>query len=171
MGYSLDKDETLNSLARDMHACNLKHEFYKPCKSCQGKTTVVYDNAEHFCKDCNGRGSEFDRELLYQRLCHIVREAMEIFDLDREHPIEDLKAYTGRPGVPDSDMARKYNAVCRPKVPDKHLPYHPAIAVEIADTILRLLDLGFYLDLDVGLALVDKLRFNWDREVKHGKRH
>ncbi|MCI0422272.1 MAG: hypothetical protein L0312_24095 [Acidobacteria bacterium] len=120
---------------------------------------------------CHGLGSVIAQQLLYQKLMHIQREAMEIFDLDREHPLEVAIQFTGRPGVGDSEMARAHGTVCTPSVPDKHLPRHPAIAVEIADTVIRLLDLGAWLRLDVGQALVDKMTFNESRPVLHGKRH
>lgn len=46
---------------------------------------------------------------------------------------------------------------------DDHLPDRQMIEVELADTIIRILDLAAYLGLDVGGAIIDKLLYNADR--------
>lgn len=43
---------------------------------------------------------------------------------------------------------------------DDHLPDRPAVEVEIADTIIRLLDLAGAMNLDVGGALAEKFEYN-----------
>ena len=48
----------------------------------------------------------------------------------------------------------------RKSLPDDHLPHRPMIEVEIADAIIRLLDIAGYLDLDVGGAILEKLAYN-----------
>lgn len=50
----------------------------------------------------------------------------------------------------------------RKDLPDSHLN-RPGLEVELADTIIRILDLGAYLGLDVGGALVEKVHFNLTR--------
>lgn len=46
---------------------------------------------------------------------------------------------------------------------DDKLPHHPMITVEIADCIIRLLDLAGALNLDVPGAIIEKLEFNKTR--------
>lgn len=46
---------------------------------------------------------------------------------------------------------------------DDKLPARPMIEVELADCLIRILDLGAGLGLDLGGALMDKLRYNIDR--------
>ena len=52
----------------------------------------------------------------------------------------------------------------RKNLPDDKLPHRPMVEVELADTIIRILDLAAYMDLDVGGALVEKCRYNATRE-------
>ena len=54
---------------------------------------------------------------------------------------------------------------------DDHLPHRKGLEVEIADCIIRLLDLSGGLGLDVGGALVEKLAYNRNRPHKHGKNY
>ena len=46
---------------------------------------------------------------------------------------------------------------------DDHLPNRPMIEVELADAIIRILDLGGYLGLDIGGAIRDKRAYNATR--------
>jgi NTP pyrophosphatase (non-canonical NTP hydrolase) len=52
----------------------------------------------------------------------------------------------------------------RKKQMDDHLPSRPMIEVEIADAIVRLLDMGHGMKLDVACALVEKLEYNSRRQ-------
>ena len=47
---------------------------------------------------------------------------------------------------------------------DDKLPHRPMLEVELADAIIRCLDLGGALGLDVGGAIAEKLAFNAKRE-------
>lgn len=53
--------------------------------------------------------------------------------------------------------------------PDKYLAHRDNFEVELADTIIRILDLAAGLDLDIGGAVVEKVEFNKSRPHKHGK--
>lgn len=46
---------------------------------------------------------------------------------------------------------------------DDHLPHRPMIEVELADTIIRIMDLAGALGLDIGGALVEKFNYNQTR--------
>lgn len=52
----------------------------------------------------------------------------------------------------------------RKSLPDAHMPQRNGIEVEFADCIIRILDTAAALDLDIAGALIDKNRFNRDRE-------
>jgi len=52
---------------------------------------------------------------------------------------------------------------------DDKLPGHPAIAMELADVIIRVLDLSAKLGLDIDAAIQDKMSYNSGRPQKHGK--
>lgn len=47
---------------------------------------------------------------------------------------------------------------------DDHLPNRKMIEVELADTVIRILDLSGYLNLDLGGAIVEKLAYNQNRQ-------
>lgn len=42
---------------------------------------------------------------------------------------------------------------------------------ELADIVIRTLDLAAYYDLDIGNAIVDKMAVNRERPFRHGKRY
>jgi len=46
---------------------------------------------------------------------------------------------------------------------DTHLPHRPAVEVELADTIIRILDLAAFLNCDIGAAIEEKLVYNAKR--------
>lgn len=197
MGYPMDEEQTLNFLARRIHAWAIRKKFYTACRTCEGKTTVTgekwffdldigtqalprVDKAMSFCEKnhkesivcpvCDGRGSVIDPDKFDRQLLHIVGEVDEAFQLTRKHTLAQLIHFTGRPGIVPIEG---YNVQdpCVPTVPDKNLPGHPALAVEMADIIIRVLDVSRWLGLDVGKALMDKLAFNDTRPEKHGKLH
>jgi len=53
---------------------------------------------------------------------------------------------------------------------DSHLPHRKSVEVELADTIIRILDYAGATNLDVGGALVEKMEFNALRE-DHKRTH
>jgi NTP pyrophosphatase (non-canonical NTP hydrolase) len=57
----------------------------------------------------------------------------------------------------------------RKKRNDDHLPQFISLEVEIADAIIRLMDLSYGMKLRVGEALAQKLMYNRTRPHKHGK--
>lgn len=52
----------------------------------------------------------------------------------------------------------------RKNLMDDHLPHRRMVEVEMADTIIRILDYCGYRNLDVGGAMVEKLAYNANRE-------
>lgn len=46
---------------------------------------------------------------------------------------------------------------------DDHLPHRSMVEVELADTVIRILDLAGYLGLDIGGAVTEKLNYNQSR--------
>lgn len=46
---------------------------------------------------------------------------------------------------------------------DDHLPHRPMVEVELADTIIRILDISGFMDLDIGGALAEKFEYNKQR--------
>lgn len=86
------------------------------------------------------------------------------------HTGEDLRHTTPGPkrNVPEM-LALVHSEVSealegyRKNLPDDKLPHRPMAEVEIADTIIRLMDLAGGLGYDVGGAVVEKLAYNASR--------
>lgn len=53
--------------------------------------------------------------------------------------------------------------------PDHHLPHHYNVTIELADAVIRIMDLATELKLPLGMAIVDKHLYNKNRPHKHGK--
>ncbi len=56
-------------------------------------------------------------------------------------------------------------------IADEHLARYSAIEVELADTVIRILDLCGASGFNIGGALIEKMAFNCKRAHKHGKRY
>lgn len=54
---------------------------------------------------------------------------------------------------------------------DDKLPDRTGLEVELADAIIRILDLGSALGLDIAGACIDKHEYNVTRPYKHGKKY
>jgi NTP pyrophosphatase (non-canonical NTP hydrolase) len=54
---------------------------------------------------------------------------------------------------------------------DSHIPTRRGIEVELADAVIRILDLAGGLNLDLGGAIEAKLKYNEGRPFKHGKKY
>jgi NTP pyrophosphatase (non-canonical NTP hydrolase) len=57
---------------------------------------------------------------------------------------------------------RKRNPVSKKIAP------HSEFAEELADAVIRIMDLARASNLDLGLAIIEKIRFNKTREYQHG---
>lgn len=59
----------------------------------------------------------------------------------------------------------------RKKKRDEHLPGFDSVTVELADTVIRILDFAGYHGLCLGEAIVQKMQYNLGRAFMHGKRY
>jgi NTP pyrophosphatase (non-canonical NTP hydrolase) len=53
--------------------------------------------------------------------------------------------------------------------PSDHLPEYSAIEEELADTVIRILDLSTVFAPNIADCIIDKLEYNRNRPFKHGK--
>lgn len=56
-----------------------------------------------------------------------------------------------------------------PDAPDKHVPQYSNFAAELADVVIRVLDLAAYKNIPLGDVIVAKMIYNAGRPHKHGK--
>lgn len=59
----------------------------------------------------------------------------------------------------------------RKQAQDAHLPHRSGLEVELADTIIRVLDFCGAHGIDIAGAVDEKLAFNTSRPHKHGKKY
>lgn len=57
----------------------------------------------------------------------------------------------------------------RKSLADDKLPHREGVEVELADTVIRILDWCGYQGYDIGGAIKEKLEYNLSRPYKHGK--
>jgi len=67
-----------------------------------------------------------------------------------------------------SELSEALEAFRHSNPPDKHCPKFGNAEIELADCIIRILDAGQHLNLDIAGAMLAKIRFNWTREPRHG---
>ena len=68
-----------------------------------------------------------------------------------------------------SEVSEALEGLRKPK-PDEHCPEFRSVEVELADAIIRIMDLAGARGWDVAGALVAKAAFNETRPHKHGKK-
>lgn len=56
-----------------------------------------------------------------------------------------------------------------PDAPDEHCPEFGGVEIELADTVIRLMDMSANMGFNLGGAIEAKMKFNHTRERKHGK--
>ena len=67
-----------------------------------------------------------------------------------------------------SEVSEATEAVRKPG-PDKHCPEFTNLEGELADIVIRVMDLAGALYMDLGDAVLEKMRHNTTRPFKHGK--
>jgi len=55
--------------------------------------------------------------------------------------------------------------------PDQHLPNRGSVGVELADAVIRIMDLAKRLSIPLGRIIVEKCQYNESRPYKHGKEY
>ena len=68
-----------------------------------------------------------------------------------------------------SELSEALEAAREGNPPDHHCPEHSSLAIELADTIIRIMDFAEHEELDLASAIAAKMKFNATRPHKHGK--
>jgi NTP pyrophosphatase (non-canonical NTP hydrolase) len=68
-----------------------------------------------------------------------------------------------------SELSEALEKARKPAAPDEHCPDYDGIAIELADTIIRILDLCGKMQVPIGDAILVKMAYNRTRPRKHGK--
>lgn len=68
-----------------------------------------------------------------------------------------------------SELSEALEAIRKPGVLDQHCPEFSNLEIELADTVIRIMDFAYGFGLDVAGAIMAKHAFNKTRPMKHGK--
>ena len=69
-----------------------------------------------------------------------------------------------------SELSEALEALRKPDLKDAHLPDEDAVGLELADTVIRIMDYCGAYDIDLGDLIVKKLAYNSTRAYKHGNK-
>lgn len=64
---------------------------------------------------------------------------------------------------------RKTIGKALPDAPDEHCPDFGGVTIELADVLIRIMDLAGKMELPLAEAILAKMKFNAGRPKKHGK--
>lgn len=97
--------------------------------------------------------------------------AVRVYEQNREKGFwDEPRNFGGLLMLVTSELSEALEAH-RKDLMDDHLPNREGTEVEIADAVIRLLDLCGALQKDLGGAMVEKLAYNKGRAHKHGKKY
>lgn len=67
-----------------------------------------------------------------------------------------------------SELSEALEALRKGNLPDEHIPEFNGVEVELADVIIRIMDMGYSKGYKVAEALKEKIVFNTTRDYMHG---
>lgn len=68
-----------------------------------------------------------------------------------------------------SELSEALEALRDGNPPDKHCPDYRSVEIELADTVIRIMDMCAANGYRLGAAIAAKMAYNESRPVKHGK--
>lgn len=108
---------------------------------------------------------------VWARTCHAAAKSKGFWD-DAPDPT-DQAAYLTYLGnklmLIVSELSEAHEGLRRNNPPSEHISEFSSLEEELADVLIRLLDLAGGLKLSLAAAFDAKMRFNASRPIKHGK--
>jgi NTP pyrophosphatase (non-canonical NTP hydrolase) len=148
----------LTQMAREIHADNRIKGFYD-------KVTYVLDSLKIAAMNDSNKSMYVAHSFVFnsfivQQMALIITEMSEAIEKFRKDGIDiDLEPHS----INNELTYDENNKIFEMK-------YKDTVQDELADTLIRLLDLVGFLDMDIDGWVEAKLRYNKSRPYKHGKR-
>lgn len=67
-----------------------------------------------------------------------------------------------------SELSEALEALRKGNQPDNHLPQHNGVVVELADAVIRIMDMAEARQWPLAQAIIEKIEYNKTREIRHG---
>jgi len=135
------------------------------------KLLAIYDAelGDNIGGNISGRPVVGDAFLAYQGLlqardlCHgLAHRSGWWTDLGTDLPIDPEAVFAEKLLLVHGEISEAMEGH-RKSLPDDHLPHRHSLEVELADAMIRILDLAGAMDLDLAGALIEKLAYNQER--------
>ena len=67
-----------------------------------------------------------------------------------------------------SELSEALEAIRKPNKKDEHLPELDSVGLELADTVIRIMDYAAGFDINLGSIIIQKMMYNANRPHMHG---
>lgn len=89
-------------------------------------------------------------------------------DYDAQTEDQKMARFGLRIALIHSELSEALEAVRKNKTADDHIPEYSGAEAELADAVIRIMDLAETDNLRLGEAIIAKMAYNQTREFKHG---
>jgi hypothetical protein len=144
--------DTFENLQRNIHEINVAHGFWD-----EGEFTVEVNCGPVGMEDITYKKNPWNFGekigLVHAELSEALECHRDPLPVDFKH--NEIQWWSEDGGVSDK-WSKDYN--------------HPeGLPIELADAVIRIMDLAHKMGIDLGRAILEKVRYNRDRPYRHGK--
>lgn len=84
---------------------------------------------------------------------------------------QDPLRFASKIALVHSEVSEALEADRKPGTMDQHLPHRDGREVELADAVIRIMDLAHAYGFNLGEAILEKMAFNSNRPFRHNKEY
>lgn len=152
----------LNLLSDKVHNNAINKGFYD-CKVCKGTGKDEFNTmgtGDGECGHCSGTGKDKNKNF-GELLMLITSELGEALEADRKDKRANVEAFKSGCKLDNGSFER---SLFKTHIKD-------TVEDEIADSLIRILDLCGYYNIDIDWHVEQKMKYNATREARHGKKY